>query len=235
MGHAIVILAALASLTVVQSHPAGTPPERARERQAMVADQIASRGVKDPAVLEAMRTVPRHVFVPPVARAHAYEDRPLSIGHGQTISQPFIVAYMTEALGVRPPHRVLEIGTGSGYQAAVLSRLATHVYSIEIVPELGKRAAETLKTAGYQNVTVMVGDGYGGWPQHAPFDRIMVTAAPDHVPQPLVQQLATGGRMVIPVGPTGGVQELLVIEKGASGIVQKRTIPVIFVPLTRRH
>lgn len=201
----------------------------------MVADQIAARGVKDPAVLEAMRTVPRHVFVPPVARAHAYEDRPLSIGHGQTISQPFIVAYMTEALGVRPSHRVLEIGTGSGYQAAVLSRLAKHVYSIEIVPELGKRAAETLETAGYQNVTVMVGDGYGGWPQHAPFDRIMVTAAPDHVPQPLVQQLATGGKMVIPVGPTGGVQELLVIEKGASGIVQKRTIPVIFVPLTRRH
>lgn len=205
------------------------------QRRQMVEDQIRGRGIRDARVLEAMRTVPRHRFIPESERSRAYADSPAPIGYGQTISQPYIVAFMTAALGVSADHRVLEIGTGSGYQAAVLSRLATHVYSIEIVPELGKRAAETLKTAGYQNVTVMVGDGYGGWPQHAPFDRIMVTAAPDHVPQPLVQQLATGGRMVIPVGPTGGVQELLVIEKGASGIVQKRTIPVIFVPLTRRH
>jgi protein-L-isoaspartate(D-aspartate) O-methyltransferase len=199
----------------------------------MVSTQIAARGVTDRRVLDAMRAVPRHVFVPRGARAHAYEDRPLFIGHGQTISQPFIVAYMTEALGVQPAHRVLEIGTGSGYQAAVLSRLARQVYSIEIVPELGNGAAETLKAAGCVNVVVRIGDGYGGWPEHAPFDRIMVTAAPDHVPRPLIDQLAVSGRMVIPVGPTGGVQELLVIERTKSGVVERRTIPVVFVPLIR--
>ncbi len=224
---------ALASATTVQLRPA--PSERAPERQVMVAEQIAARGVKDPVVLEAMRAVPRHWFVPASAAAHAYDDRPLSIGHGQTISQPFIVAYMTEALGVQPTHRVLEIGTGSGYQAAILSRLTRQVFSIEIVPELGRRAATVLKDGGYRNVDVRIGDGYGGWPEHAPFDRIMVTAAPDHVPQPLVAQLAVGGRMVIPVGPAGGFQELLVVEKTASGVVQKRTIPVIFVPLTRKR
>lgn len=199
----------------------------------MVAGQIEARGVKDPAVLAAMRSVPRHRFVPAGAAAHAYEDRPLDIGHGQTISQPFIVAYMTQALGVTAAHRVLEIGTGSGYQAAVLSRLAKQVFSIEIVPELAARASSALKGAGYTNVVVRTGDGYAGWPEHAPFDRIMVTAAPDHVPQPLLDQLATGGRMVIPVGPAGGAQQLVVIEKTRSGVIQKRTIPVVFVPLTR--
>jgi protein-L-isoaspartate(D-aspartate) O-methyltransferase len=158
----------------------------------------------------------------------------LPIGFGQTISQPYIVAYMTEALGVASTHRVLEIGTGSGYQAAVLGRLARQVWSIEIVPELGTRAAALLKDLNYTNVKVKIGDGYGGWPEHAPFDRIIVTAAPDHVPQPLVQQLALGGRMIIPVGPVGGVQELLVIDRRGSGIVQKKTIPVVFVPLTRK-
>ncbi len=201
----------------------------------MVAGQIAARGVKNPAVLAAMRTVPRHLFVPDDVSEYAYDDRPLSIGYGQTISQPFIVAYMSEALGVNGSHRVLEIGTGSGYQAAVMSLLAREVFSIEIVPELGTRAAAVLKSGGYKNVTVKIGDGYGGWPEHAPFDRIIVTAAPDHVPQPLVDQLAVGGRMVIPVGPAGGFQELLVLDKGAAGVVRKRTIPVIFVPLTRKH
>lgn len=234
MGLAILFLAALALLTEPQPRPAPAA-ERTRERLAMVADQIEARGVKDPAVLRAIRAVPRHLFVPPSARARAYDDNPLLIGYGQTISQPYIVAYMTEALGVRPTHRVLEIGTGSGYQAAVLSRLAREVWTVEIVPELGTRAAALLKDLNYTNVTVRVGDGYGGWPERAPFDRIIVTAAPDHVPQPLVQQLAVGGRMVIPVGPAGGFQELMVIEKSAAGVVQKKSIPVIFVPLTRKH
>ena len=228
-----VFLAAL--FPAIAQQPRSAPDSREAERLAMVANQIAGRGVKDPAVLEAMRAVPRHNFVPRSVAADAYSDRPLSIGHGQTISQPFIVGYMTEALDVQRTHRVLEIGTGSGYQAAVLSRLAKEVFTIEIVPELGQRAAATLKGGGYTNVTVKVGDGYNGWREHAPFDRVMVTAAPDHVPQPLVDQLATGGRMVIPVGATWSMQELLVIEKTTSGIVQKKTIPVIFVPLTRRH
>lgn len=234
MPSAIRLLAALALLPTFQAHPVDQPSARASERSAMVARQIVARGVKDAAVLEAMRAVPRHLFVPPGARAHAYEDRPLPIGHGQTISQPFIVAYMTEALDVSARHRVLEIGTGSGYQAAVLARLAREIFSVEIVPELGSRAATVLKELGYGNVTVRIGDGYAGWPEHAPFERIIVTAAPDHVPAPLVQQLAVGGRMVIPVGPAGGLQELLVIEKSASGTVQHRTIPVIFVPLVHR-
>jgi len=232
MGRASAVLVALTALLGPQTRPSGDA--RAPERLAMVEEQIAARGIKDARVLRAMRTVPRHLFVPPALAAAAYADRPLSIGRGQTISQPYIVAYMTEALGVESSHRVLEIGTGSGYQAAVLSLLARQVFTIEIVPELGRRAAETLAREGYSNVTVKVGDGYAGWPEHAPFDRIMVTAAPDHVPQPLVQQLKVGGRMVLPVGPVGGPQELLVLDKTAGGTVEKRTIPVIFVPLTRK-
>lgn len=232
----LVILAVVASLLAgpSQSRSTAVAGDRAAEREAMVLNQIAARGVKDPAVLEAMRTVPRHLFVPPAAKAQAYDDRPLAIGYGQTISQPYIVAYMTEALGAARTHRVLEIGTGSGYQAAVLSRVTREVWSIEIVPELGTRAAAALKSGGYRNVTVKIGDGYLGWPEHAPFDRIIVTAAPDHVPRPLIEQLAVGGRMVIPVGPQGGLQELLVIEKNRSGTLQRKTIPVIFVPLTRK-
>ncbi len=201
----------------------------------MVADQLAARGIRDPAVLEAMRAVPRHLFVPEAVAADAYRDGPLSIGYGQTISQPFIVAYMTQALGVERTNRVLEVGTGSGYQAAILSRLAKEVFTIEIVPELGTRAAASLKGRGYTNVTVKIGDGYNGWPERAPFDRIMVTAAPDHVPQPLIDQLSVGGRMVIPVGAAWSSQQLLVIEKTSSGVVETKTIPVIFVPLTRKH
>jgi protein-L-isoaspartate(D-aspartate) O-methyltransferase len=202
------------------------------EREAMVQQQIAARGVQDARVLTAMREVPRHRFVPEHLFGLSYADRPLPIGEGQTISQPFIVAYMTEALGVAPTHRVLEIGTGSGYQAAVLSRVARTVYTIEIVPELARRATTTLKALGYDNVVVRAGDGYTGWPEHAPFDRIMVTAAPQEVPQPLIDQLATGGRMVIPVG--GSEQWITIVEKTPRGVVQRRTIEVRFVPFTRR-
>jgi protein-L-isoaspartate(D-aspartate) O-methyltransferase len=200
-------------------------------RAAMVADQIQRRGVADPRVLEAMRTVPRHRFVPATLQHLAYTDRPLPIGHGQTISQPYIVAYMSEALEVDRTHRVLEIGTGSGYQAAVLAHLARVVYTIEIVPELAQRATATLEELRYTNVHVRAGDGYAGWPQHAPFDRIMVTAAPEQIPQPLLDQLRAGGRMVIPVG--SAEQWLIVVEKTAAGVIQRRTIPVRFVPFTR--
>ena len=201
-------------------------------RTAMVEEQIRGRGVTDAAVLTAMRDVPRHRFVPDHLQSLAYADQPLPIGQGQTISQPFIVAYMTQALGVRPGDDVLEIGTGSGYQAAVLARLARTVYTIEIVPELAARAAATLKTLGYQNVQVRQGDGYAGWPERAPFPRIMVTAAPDVVPQPLIDQLAVGGRMVIPVG--NARQWLTIVEKTPQGVVERRTIEVRFVPFTRR-
>jgi protein-L-isoaspartate(D-aspartate) O-methyltransferase len=200
-------------------------------RWAMVDAQIQRRGVTDPRVLEAMRAVPRHRFVPESLRPLAYEDRPLSIGEGQTISQPFIVAYMTEALGVTGTDRVLEIGTGSGYQAAVLSRLVRDVYTIEIVPELARRAATTLEALGHANVHVREGDGYAGWPEHAPYARIIVTAAPVEVPQPLVDQLAIGGRMVIPVGDRE--QWLTVIEKTPRGVIERRTMSVAFVPFTR--
>jgi protein-L-isoaspartate(D-aspartate) O-methyltransferase len=227
----LAFLAILVHSTTAQS--SRDPGERASERIAMVEDQIAARGVKDERVLDAMRTVPRHWFMPDRVAASAYTDRPLPIGHGQTISQPYIVAYMTEALEVKREHRVLEIGTGSGYQAAVLSGLVKQVFTIEIVPELGRRAAAVLKEARYRNVTVKVGDGYQGWPEQAPFDRIIVTAAPDHVPQPLIDQLAMNGRMIIPVGPVGGVQELIVVTKTDKGVVQRKTIPVLFVPLIR--
>lgn len=202
------------------------------EREAMVQQQIAARGVQDAGVLAAMREVPRHRFVPEHVRGLSYADRPLPIGDGQTISQPYIVAYMTEVLGVSRTHNVLEIGTGSGYQAAVLSRVARTVHTIEIVPELARRATATLQALGYDNVVVREGDGYAGWPEQAPFDRIMVTAAPQEVPRPLIDQLATGGRMVIPVG--GSEQWITIVEKTPRGVVQRRTIEVRFVPFTRR-
>ena len=207
--------------------------DRARERTRMVAEQIRARGITDARVLAALERVPRHRFVPPEAARAAYEDYPLPIGSGQTISQPYIVAYMSEMLQVQPDHKVLEIGTGSAYQAAVLAELSAHVYTIEIVEPLGRRAESLLRELGYDRVRVRIGDGYAGWPEEAPFDRIMVTAAPDHVPQPLLDQLAEGGRMIIPVGRE--YQELIVITRTAGGIVQQRTIPVRFVPLTRRE
>jgi protein-L-isoaspartate(D-aspartate) O-methyltransferase len=203
-------------------------------RHRMVEEQIAARDVKNARVLDVMRDVPRHAFVPDDVEHLAYQDSPLPIGHGQTISQPYIVAYMTEALDVQPQHRVLEIGTGSGYQAAVLSPLAKEVYTIEIVPELAARAKRTLEELGYANVHAREGDGYAGWPEHAPFERIIVTAAPARIPQPLVDQLAPGGVMVIPVGERNSMQWMTIVEKTHTGVVERRTIPVAFVPLTRK-
>jgi protein-L-isoaspartate(D-aspartate) O-methyltransferase len=203
-------------------------------RARMVEQQIAARGVKDKRVLDAMRTVPRHAFVPEEIAQHAYRDSPLPIGYDQTISQPYIVAYMSEALDVQPHHRVLEIGTGSGYQAAVLSLLAKEVYTIEIVPELAARAKKTLEAQGYANVHVREGDGYAGWPEYAPFARIMVTAAPEQIPQPLIDQLAPGGILVIPVGERNAMQWMMIVQKTATGVIERKTIPVAFVPLTRR-
>jgi protein-L-isoaspartate(D-aspartate) O-methyltransferase len=199
-------------------------------RRQMVESQIRARDIKDNSVLEAMRRVPRHRFVPPEIAARAYEDNPLPIGHAQTISQPYIVAYMTEAAEVSKGDKVLEIGTGSGYQAAILGELAREVYSIEIIPELAERARQTLDTLGYRNIHVRAGNGYLGWPERAPFDAIVVTAAPDEVPQALIEQLAVGGRMVVPVGR--GDQDMMIITKTKDGVVQRKTIPVRFVPMT---
>jgi protein-L-isoaspartate(D-aspartate) O-methyltransferase len=183
-------------------------------------------------VLDAMTRVPRHIFVPPQARPSAYEDRPLPIGFGQTISQPYIVAYMTEALQLSRDHRVLEIGTGSGYQAAVLSLLSREVYSIEIVPELADSARRTLTAGGYTNVQVRTGNGYLGWPERAPFARIIVTAAPPEVPRALIEQLEVGGMMLVPVGTL--FQEMTIVRKTASGVTEQRTIPVRFVPMVNK-
>jgi protein-L-isoaspartate(D-aspartate) O-methyltransferase len=217
------------------SSKSSTPPAGgdadADRRARMVETQVVARGVRDPRVLSAMRSVPRHLFVDPGQREEAYEDRPLPIAGNQTISQPYIVALMSELLDLQPGERVLEIGTGSGYQSAVLSRLAGEVYSIEIVPELARAAEERLKKLGYGNVTVREGDGYRGWPEHAPFDGIIVTAAPPRIPEPLLDQLAAGGRMVIPVGDF--FQELKVFRKDKNGKVTENDIlPVRFVPMT---
>ncbi|MEW5912674.1 MAG: protein-L-isoaspartate(D-aspartate) O-methyltransferase [Thermodesulfobacteriota bacterium] len=199
----------------------------------MVERQIVARGVSDPAVLKAMRTVPRHEFVPEELRGMAYNDHPLPIGQGQTISQPYIVAYMSEALHLKAGQKVLEIGTGSGYQAAVLAAMGAKVYSIEILPALSRRAAADLKRLGYGAVRLKVGDGYKGWPQEAPFDAIIVTAAAPHIPPPLVEQLRPGGRMIIPVG-SGGIEELTLVEKSAQGKVTTRGLMAVrFVPLVR--
>ncbi len=199
----------------------------------MVERQIRQRGVADERVLDVMRSVPRERFVPADAARGAYDDTPLAIGFGQTISQPYIVAYMTEALDVRSTHRVLEIGTGSGYQAAVLGLLAREVYTVEIVPALATSAARVLRDLGYANVHVREGDGYAGWAEHAPFDRIIVTAAPDQIPRPLIDQLSPGGRLVIPVGSQGDAQWMTIVDKTVEGVVERRTIPVQFVPFTR--
>lgn len=202
--------------------------ERARRR--MVETQIRARGINDSRVLEAMRRVPRHRFVPASQIASAYEDRPLLIGQNQTISQPYIVAYMTEAADISANEKILEIGTGSGYQAAILGEMAREVYTIEIIPELAEGARRVLSELGYRNVQTRTGNGYAGWPERAPFDAILVTAAPEQVPQALIEQLAVGGRMVIPVGR--GEQEMVIITKTEQGVVERRTIPVRFVPMT---
>ncbi|MBN1512678.1 MAG: protein-L-isoaspartate(D-aspartate) O-methyltransferase [Phycisphaerae bacterium] len=214
--------------------------ERKIERERMARQQIEFRGVKDDNVLEAMRNVPRHWFVPTDQSRYAYADTPLPIGEGQTISQPYIVALMTEGLGVKPEHKVLEIGTGSGYQAAVLNELTPHVYTIEIVEPLAKRAAETFKDRGYTSIQARCGDGYAGWAEAAPFDAIIVTCAPTRIPQPLVDQLKPGGKICIPVGREHESQRLTLVTKREDGLLEYKTLEdVRFVPMTgeaeKRH
>jgi protein-L-isoaspartate(D-aspartate) O-methyltransferase len=207
--------------------------ERTADRRAMVTRQIEWREVKDPNVLRAMRTVPRHAFVPAGQRAYAYRDHPLPIGHRQTISQPYIVGFMTEALTLDPNSRVLEIGTGSGYQAAVCAEIARTVHTIEIVEPLAKSSAKLLKELGYRNVFVKAGDGFYGWPEHAPFDAIIGTAAAERIPPPLLEQLAKGGRMILPVEGEMGFQYLVLLTKDERGkLREKKVMPVRFVPMT---
>jgi len=212
-----------------------TPDEFAAAREAMVNQQIEARGVKDPAVLLAMRNVPRHEFVLDRFLAQAYGDYPLPINHGQTISQPYIVALMSEILEAQPGDKVLEIGTGSGYQAAVLAEMGVEVYTVEIIPELSEEAAERLERLGYTDIQILNTDGYFGWDEYAPFDAIIVTAAPDHLPQPLITQLAEGGRLVIPIGPVGAVQTLWLFEKVDGELQATNLGGVRFVPLTGEH
>ena len=202
------------------------------ERKQMVEYQLRDRGIQDERVLTAMSKVPRHQFVDSSWRDLAYSDRPLAIGHQQTISQPYVVAYMTEAAEISPDAKVLEIGTGCGYQAAILGEIAQKVYSIEIIPQLAELARQTLGQLGYGNIEIKTGDGYQGWIENAPYDAIIVTAAPEHIPQPLIDQLATNGKMVIPVGTW--YQDMIVLTKTTDRIVQKKTIPVRFVPMRRK-
>lgn len=224
--------------------PAGTTPpvptespapDRTDERLEMVETQIRSRGVGDPGVLKAMETVPRHLFVPADVLPEAYADYPLPIGYGQTISQPYIVAWMTELLHLKPGAKVLEIGTGSGYQAAILDSMGMEVYTMEIVEPLATEATARLASMGYKKISVRNADGYYGWEEQAPFDAIIVTCAPDHIPPPLVQQLADGGRMVLPVGPPGGYQSLWLVEKQGGQVTTSNLGAVRFVPLTGEH
>lgn len=236
----VAILAACATppvatptVSVVPSPTLVTPDSFTAQRQAMVTEQIRARDVRDPDVLRAMETVPRHEFVPKEWLAQAYEDHPLPIGYGQTISQPYIVAVMTELAQVKRGDRVLEIGTGSGYQAAILAMLTDEVYSVEIIPALAESAAERLKRLGYTNVRVKNADGYNGWEEYAPYDAILVTCAPDHIPPPLVAQLKDGGRMVIPVGPVGGFQTLRRVIKRGDQVLSENVMGVLFVPLVR--
>jgi len=224
----------LASLLLVP--PPDTSWKHQRLRNRMVDQQIAARDVSAPAVLDAMRAVPRHRFAPEHPPELAYSDRPLPIGHEQTISQPYIVARMTELVTPRGADRVLEIGTGSGYQAAVLAEIVDSVFTIEIIPELARMARTRLDTLGYDNVVVRTGDGYKGWPERAPFDVIVVTAAPEEIPPPLLDQLAPGGRMIVPVGPTGRTQRLTLINKSADGQITRRAVAAVrFVPFLREN
>jgi protein-L-isoaspartate(D-aspartate) O-methyltransferase len=223
----------LLTVTAFSCAPGPDRPQAAdyaREREAMVEEQIASRGVRDARTLAAMRKVPRHLFVPPASAGEAYDDHPLPIGHGQTISQPYIVAFMTEALGLEGGETVLEVGTGSGYQAAVLAEIAARVYTIEIVAPLAEEARERLRRLGYAGVEVRAGDGYLGWPETAPFDGIMVTAAAPRIPEPLKQQLRDGGRLILPVGEE--YQELIVVTRRGARFEERRVLPVRFVPMT---
>ncbi|MBN2367225.1 MAG: protein-L-isoaspartate(D-aspartate) O-methyltransferase [Calditrichaeota bacterium] len=198
-------------------------------REKMVENQIRARGIKDKRVLEAVEEVPRHLFVPEDLKERAYGDEPLPIGSGQTISQPYIVAYMTEQLDLQPEDKVLEVGTGSGYQAAILSRLVDSVYTIEILPELSQKAQQVISELGYSNIFFKVGNGFYGWPEHAPYDAIIVTAAPENIPDPLVEQLKEGGEMIIPVGDY--FQDLFLLKKEKGKIKKQKKLPVRFVPL----
>lgn len=227
--HAVVAVAIALLFALSATSCASSEPDYSKLREQMVLRQIALRGIEDGQVLEAMRKVPRHMFVPPQFRSLAYEDRPLPIGEGQTISQPYIVALMTESLGETARGKVLEIGTGSGYQAAVLAQIADTVFSIEIVPALALRARSILLSLGYKNVKIRIGDGYFGWPEAAPFDAVIVTAAAPRVPEPLVAQLRTGGRIVVPVGEN--FQNLELYEKTDSGLKLLSQVPVLFVPM----
>ena len=233
---ALVVLAAFALVAAGPScrQKTAAPGGYDQARKAMVRDQIEARGITDPRVIASMLKVERHLFVPEEYRPFAYDDTPLPIGDGQTISQPYIVALMTEELDLGPDLKVLEIGTGSGYQAAVLAEMVKEVYTIEIVEPLGKRAEELLLALGYSNVKVKIGDGYEGWPEYAPFDRIIVTCAPTAIPQPLIEQLADRGLMVIPVGPVES-QYLYRVRKHAGKVETEEIIPVRFVPLTGPH
>lgn len=230
------VMAVFLGATVVGCSPRGCQvagnkgPDWTDLRERMVRQQIETRGVKDPAVLTAMRTVPRHRFVPADYREASYQDSPLPIGESQTISQPYIVALMSELLEVSPGDKVLEIGTGSGYQAAVLAAMGVEVYTIEIRQGLCERAEVILTELGYDNAHVRCGDGYGGWPDQAPFAGVIVTAAPDRIPEPLIEQLAVGARMVIPLGDF--YQQLMVIKKTDDGVEERSVIPVRFVPMT---
>jgi protein-L-isoaspartate(D-aspartate) O-methyltransferase len=227
-----VLLAAMAATGCGQQVPSAA--DFAAQRQRMVDQQLKPRGIKDERVLTAMAKVPREEFVPPDERGDAYEDGPLPIGYDQTISQPYIVAFMTEQLQPRPGDRVLEVGTGSGYQAAILAELVADVYTIEIVEPLAKTAEATLDRLGYKNVHLKVGDGYRGWLEEAPFDAVIVTCAPDKVPQPLIDQLKDGGRMVIPVGERFA-QQLYLLEKKNGQLKESATLPVRFVPMVRKR
>ena len=224
------VLMAIATLSCRPTVYGRDDADSTRARTRMVTEQIEARGVKDPATLGAMRTVPRQEFVPASSGVDAYGDHPLPIGHGQTISQPYIVAFMTEALGLKQGAIVLEVGTGSGYQAAVLAQIAERVYSVEILPALAEEARARLARLGYSNVQVRVGDGYQGWPEAGPFDGIMVTAAAPRVPDPLKAQLKDGGRLVIPVGDES--QELMVVTRRGDTFEERRILPVRFVPMT---
>ncbi len=223
----------LLHIGVAGSFAGSQADEFAALRDKMVSQQIEARGVSDPHVLEAMRVVPRHLFVPPKYRNMAYRDHPLPIGAGQTISQPYIVALMTDLLKVKPNSRILEIGTGSGYQAAVLAELKCDVYSVEIIPALGEKARETLNGLGYGNIHIKIGDGHKGWPEKAPFDAVIVTCAPERIPKPLIRQLKEGGRLIIPVGRAGGIQQLVSAVKKGDQLVSRSILPVRFVPMVK--
>lgn len=218
-------------LAAAKGNSAERPDPYITLRENMVSSQIAARGIKDPRVLSAMRSVPRHLFMPESNPSMAYNDTPVPIGEGQTISQPYIVAFMTEILELRPDDRILEIGTGSGYQAAVLAELVQNVFTIEIIPVLGNRASKLLEELGYENIHVKIGNGYKGWPEEAPFDAVIVTAAPENIPEALVEQLKEGGKMIIPVGRRFGVQRMILGVKENGLLRTENVLDVRFVPM----